>query len=83
MGLVAELIVWFIFEVIFWGIMYWTGYAIAQIVTLGKWKLRGTERDRVKWKEKRKGSEFIVVAVMGALFWIGVCLALIIQKTGP
>lgn len=78
MELIVELIAWFIIEVMFWGVMFWTGYAIIQIVTLGQWKPGSVGRDKDKGKENRKETKFIVVAVIGAFFWIGLGIALII-----
>ncbi len=78
MELIAELIVWFIIEVVFWGIMFWTGYVLVRIVTLGQWTPAHMERDKDKKKERRKETKFIVTAVIGTLFWIGLGIALII-----
>jgi len=82
MGLIVEAIVWFIIEVLFWGIMYWTGVAIAKMVTLGKWTLEGAAGKQEKWKETRKDSRFIVVAVLGVFFWLVVALIIVLIKTG-
>ncbi len=78
MELIIELIVWFTIEVLFWGIMFWTGYALIQIVTLGQWKLGISGGDKHKRKENRKEAKFIVVAIIGALFWIGLGIAALI-----
>ena len=83
MELIIELIIWFIIEVVFWGIMFWTGYAITQIVTLGQWKPESAGRNKDKGKENRKKTKFIIVAVMGVLFWIGFGIALTIIKKSP
>lgn len=74
MELIIELILWFIIEVVFWGIMFWTGYCLTLIISIGQWKPGPVG----KGKEKRKEAKFIVTAVIGALFWIGIGIALII-----
>lgn len=78
MEFIIELIVWFTIEVIFWGIMFWTGYVLSMILTLGQWTPGRIERDKEKKKEGRRKTKFIVTAVIGALFWVGVLIALII-----
>ena len=83
MELIIELIIWFIIEVVFWGIMFWTGYTITQIVTLGQWKPASARRYKDKGKHNRKETKFIVVAVIGVLFWIGLGIALTIITTTP
>ena len=79
MELFIELILWFIIEVVFWGILFWTGYFLTLIISIGQWKLGPMGRD----KEKRKETKFIVTAVIGALFWIGFGIALIITMKNP
>jgi len=74
MELILELILWFIIEVVFWGIMFWTGYFLTRIISFGQWKPCSVGKD----KEKRKETKFIATAVFGALFWIGIGIALII-----
>jgi len=83
MELIVELIVWFIIEVVFWGIMFWTGYVLTLIVTLGQWTPGHAGRDKDKKKESRKKPKFIVTAVIGALFWIVFGIALIIILQSP
>ena len=79
MALIIELILWFIIEVVFWGIIFWTGYFLTRIISIGQWKPGPVGRD----KEKRKEAKFIVTAVIGALFWIGFGIALIIATANP
>lgn len=74
MGLIIELVLWFIIEVVFWGIMFRTGYFITLFFTIGQWKPGLEGRN----KKKRTERKFIVPAVIGALFWIGLGIALII-----
>lgn len=83
MELIFELIVWFIIEVLFWGIMFWTGYAIIQTVTLGQWKPGSLGKNKEKRKENRKEAKFIVVAIIGALFWLGLGIAAIVIIKNP
>jgi hypothetical protein len=83
MELIVELIVWFIIEVVFWGIMFWTGYVLTLIVTLGQWTPKHTERDKDKKKESRRETKFIVTAIIGTLFWIGFGITLIIVMKNP
>lgn len=83
MELIVELIVWFIIEVVFWGIMFWTGYVLTLIVTLGQWTPGHTERGKDKKKESRRETKFIVTAIIGALFWIGFGITLIIVMKNP
>jgi len=75
MGLIIELILWLIIEVVFWGVMFWTGYAITSILTLGKWKPHFND-DR---KKQKKEPEFIITALIGFLFWLGVGITLTIS----
>jgi len=79
MELIIELILWFIIEVIFWGIMFWTGYLLTQIISVGRWIPGPMGRD----KEKRKETKFIVTAVIGVLFWVGIGIALLITMGSP
>ena len=76
MELIVELIVWFIIEVVFWGIMFWTGYGLISIVTLGRWTPGYIGGDKDKRKENRRKAKFIVASVCGTLFWIGITIAL-------
>ena len=79
MGLLLELILWFIIEVVFWGIMFWTGYLLTLIISIGKWKPGPVGRN----KEKRKETKFIATAVFGTLFWLGFGIAFIIAMGNP
>ncbi|MBT8358941.1 MAG: hypothetical protein KJO61_14375 [Deltaproteobacteria bacterium] len=79
MELIIELILWFIIEVVFWGFMFWTGYFLILIISIGQWKPGPVRRD----KEKRKEKKFIATAVIGAVFWIGFGIALIIATGNP
>ena len=83
MEFIIELIVWFTIEVVFWGIMFWTGYVLSMILTLGQWTPGRIERDKEKKKEGRRKIKFIVTAVIGALFWIGFLIALIMAMKSP
>ncbi|MDX2446643.1 MAG: hypothetical protein QNK29_05515 [Desulfobacterales bacterium] len=74
MGFIIELVLWFIIEVVFWGIMFWTGYFLTLIFTIGQWKLAPVGTDKIE----RTETKFIVAAVIGALFWIGFGIALTI-----
>ena len=75
MEIIFDLIIWFLIEVIFWGILFWTGYTVLLIMSLGKWKIQSINGDRKKF---RKEPKFIATAVIGFLFWLGVGIALII-----
>ncbi len=83
MELIIEIVVWFTIEVVFWGIMFWTGYVLTIILTLGQWTPGRIERDKDKKKESRRETKFIVTAVIGALFWIVFWIALIIVMKSP
>lgn len=74
MTLIVEFILWFIFEVVFWGIMYWTGYFLAQAISIGQWSPGHVGAD----KEERKDIKFIFTALIGALFWIGFVIAFVV-----
>ena len=76
MQIIFELIIWFLMEVIFWGIMFWTGRIIILIITFGKWKLQITRND--DRKKLKKEPKIIATAVIGFLFWVGIGVALII-----
>jgi len=76
MELIFELIIWVMIEVVFWGIMFWTGYVLTRMLTLGHWSPGRIEKDNDKKKECRREPEFIITAVIGALFWIVFCIAL-------
>jgi hypothetical protein len=78
MEFIIELIVWFIIEVVFWGIMFWTGYVLTRVFTFGQWTPGRIERDKDKKKESRRETKFIATAVIGALFWIVFLITLII-----
>lgn len=71
MGLLIELVLWFIIEVVFWGVMFWTGYFLTLIFTIGQWKLAPVGTDKIE----RSETKFMATAVIGALFWIGVGVA--------
>jgi len=74
MQLVIELLLWFIIEVVFWGILFWTGYAITSILTFGKWKILIDDNG----KKQRKEPKFIITALIGILFWLGLVILLTI-----
>lgn len=78
MGLVIELLVWLTIEVVFWGIMFWTGYVLAITLTLGQWTPGRIESAKETKKENRRETKFIVTALIGALFWICFWIAIII-----
>ena len=79
MGFLSELVLWLIIEVVFWGIMFWTGYMVTRVISMGKWRPRHAGGD----KEKRKEVEFIITAVIGVLFWLSLGLAFIIAINRP
>ncbi len=79
MELIIELLLWFIIEVVFWGIMFWTGYFLILIISIGQWKPGHMGRD----KEERKETKFIATALIGALFWIVFVIALIMVMKSP
>ena len=74
MGFIVELVLWVIIEVLFWGIMFWTGYLLSQIFTLGHLKLAPEGTGKIDRSEPK----FIVTALIGTLFWIGLWVALTI-----
>ena len=76
MGLIVELILWIIIEIIFWGIMFWSGYVIVLIVTFGHYSPKQSGKSKAEVKGNRKKPEFLITAVIGTLFWIGVGIAL-------
>ena len=73
MQFMFELILWFIIEIVFWGIMFWTGYAIHFVLTMGK----GT-RLIIDRKRQRKESRVLITALVGVVFWLGLGVAVII-----
>ena len=83
MELFVEVIMWLIIEVVFWGIMFWTGYVLVSFVTFGHWSPKILRNGKAKIKENRKKPEFLVTAIIGAIFWIsvGIGLTIIIKKT--
>lgn len=76
MELVLELLLWFITEFVFWGIMFWTGYAITSILSFGKWRPIYLKDQR---KKQRQEPKFIIIALIGFLFWLGVGVILTIS----
>ena len=74
MGLIIELLLWFIIEIVFWGISFWTGHFLILIFTIGQWKLAPVGTDKIE----RTDTKFIVTAVIGATFWIAFGIALTI-----
>ncbi len=68
MGIVLELFVWFITEFVFWGIMFWTGYGIMSILSLGRWRSIYSKKDKAK---QRQNPKFIITALIGFLVWLG------------
>jgi len=78
MDFIIELVVWFAIEVVFWGIMFQTGYVLTKIATLGRWTPGRIEKDKDKRKASRKEPKFIVTALIGALFWFVVWIALVV-----
>ena len=79
MGFIIELVLWLIIEVVFWGILFWTGYFVTRIISIGKWRPGHVGSD----KQKRKEAKFIATAVIGALFWFVLGIAFIISMKGP
>ncbi len=75
MQVIIELLLWFIIEVVFWGIMFWTGYATTFVLSFGKWKIPN-DGNR---KKQRKESKFIITALIGFLFWLGIGIAFTIS----
>jgi hypothetical protein len=67
-----ELIVGFVIEVVFGGVMFWTGYVLTLVVPLERGKPVLSGRDKNKRKENRRKPRFILTALLGALFGIGV-----------
>ena len=76
MELIVEVIMWFIIEVVFWGIMFWTGYLLVSFITFGHWPPKKLGNSKSKIKENRKKPEFLVTAIIGAIFWISVGIGL-------
>ncbi len=66
MELVIELLVWLIIEVLFWGIMFWTGYIIACVLTFGRWAPRHPGED----KYNRRKPSFFITSLIGTFFWV-------------
>lgn len=83
MELIIEIIVWFAVEIVFWGVMFWTGYVLTKILTLGRWNPGRIERAKDKKKERRKETKYFVTAIIGALFWIIIWIGLIIVINKP
>ena len=72
MGFIIELVVWLIIEVVFWGIMCWTGYFLTQVFTIGRLKYAPVGSGKTERSEKK----FILTALIGAFFWIGAGIAI-------
>jgi|GEM_PF-5157309 len=76
MGIVLELIFWILIEIVFWGIMFWTGCAILSIVSFGKFETQDIRDDPKKLRRKPK---FIAITLIGFLFWIAIWITLAIS----
>ena len=76
MVFIVEQITWFIIEIVFWGIMFWTGYVLIFTVTLGQWIPRPLGRNQNRNKEIRRKAKFVYTATIGVLFWIGIGIGL-------
>lgn len=74
MTFIIELMIWFIVEVVFWGMMYWTGFNIISLVSFGRWVAKPLERDR----KKTEPFKATVIALFGVLFWIVIVITSII-----
>lgn len=83
MEFIVELIAWFIIEVMFWGIMFWTGYVLILIATFGQWTPGYIGKDKEKNIENRRQPRFLVTAIIGTFFWIGCWIVLIIILNFP
>ena len=81
MGLIIEVMSWFIIEVVFWGFMFWTGYVLVSFVTFGHWTLNKSGNGKAR--ENRKKPEFLVTAIIGSIFWISVGIGLTILMKKP
>jgi len=72
MQFLIELFLWFLIEVVFWGIMLWTGKTITSILTLGTWGISIADR-----KKEKQNPKFMITATIGFLFWLGIGMAFI------
>ena len=79
MEFIIEITLWFLIEFVFWGFMYWTGYFLILIITIGKWNIGPVGKN----KKKRKELKFVITALTGALFWIVFGSVLIIAMLSP
>ena len=80
-----------LFDILFWGIAYFTGYFVISVVSLGKWipgPLLRNDSNKIKWKDQtgiatfqRDGKTYlggIGVALIGLAFWVIIILLLVL-----
>lgn len=79
-----------LFDILFWGVAYITGYFVTSIVSLGKWipdTLIRSDENKIKWNSQtgvttyqKDGNTYlggIGVALMGVAFWVVFIISLI------
>lgn len=76
MGIVLEILVWFFIEILFWGLMFYTGRLILSMLSNRKWEIQSNDIDP---KQYRKEPKFIGTALIGFLFWVGFWIILVIS----
>ena len=70
-------------EIIFWGVMFLSGYELVFVLTFGNSSPIQLGERKAKGKENRKKPEKIVTAIIGVSFWfsVGIGVIFIIKHT--